>query len=102
MGGGVNSIQVFKESHLLKIPSRPYSNRHPCKFLIFAILYRAKKIQKNLVYKEFYYKMRQIDLLKQETNSNLTINDRTIGNAQLKLMRIKKIIIGISDRNLRG
>ena len=46
--------------------------------------------------------MRQIDLLKQETNSNLTINDRTIGNAQLKLMRIKKIIIGISDRNLRG
>ena len=67
---GVNSIQVFKESHLLKIPTLDHTlidTPVNFKFLLYYIV--QKKIQQKLVYKECYYKIRQIELLKQETNS---------------------------------
>ena len=41
-----------------------------------------------------------MDLFEQDPNSNVTSNDRGIGNA--KIWRVKKIIMGISYRNLRG
>ena len=41
-----------------------------------------------------------MDLFEQDPNSNVTSNDRGIGNA--KIWRVKKIIMGISYRNQRG
>ena len=48
-GGVVDSIQVFKESHLLKNPPLDHTFRPHCKFLILAIFNHAKKFPKTLV-----------------------------------------------------
>ena len=92
-GGGWFYLDFFKNPFTKNYPFLDHTLRHPCKFLILSCKKNSKKFS---ILKVLLYKWDKIYLFEQEASAN----DRVIGNAQL--CRVKKIIMGISFRNLTG